>query len=85
VDGHGVAIGRFPLVDRLLVARQLATPLKRAAVSTDQGRAYWLIVAAAARPRADVRAFADWLRAQIAQDQGAAVAPTSERRRARSP
>lgn len=67
VAGQGVAIGRFPLVDRLLAARQLVLPLERAAVTTDQGRAYWLIVAAAARKRPEVRAFADWLRAEVAR------------------
>jgi LysR family glycine cleavage system transcriptional activator len=72
IAGHGVALGRFPLVDRLLAARQLVLPLRGRAQATLSDRAYWLILAAGAARRAEVAAFAQWVRQQAESDAAAA-------------
>ncbi|MDQ6684000.1 MAG: LysR substrate-binding domain-containing protein [Pseudomonadota bacterium] len=73
VAGQGVALGRLPLIDRLLASRQLVLPFADAVVSP---RAYSLIVGASARSRPEVAAFAAWLEAT-------ARAPDSTRRAGR--
>jgi DNA-binding transcriptional LysR family regulator len=63
VDGHGVALGRVPLVLPLLKdGRLVAQPKRRRAVPD---YSYWLIQAEAS-PRAEVAVFRDWLAAQLA-------------------
>lgn len=59
VSGQGVALGRRPLVDRLLRGRQLVAPFKDAPVSS---RAYYVIVEPGARARPAVVALERWLR-----------------------
>lgn len=63
VAGHGVALGRRPLVDALLKKRQLVVPFGEA---TDTARAYFLLLAPGAAQRPDALALAAWLRAQAA-------------------
>jgi LysR family glycine cleavage system transcriptional activator len=57
--GHGVALGRSPLVKDLLAAGDLVAPFKSQA---DPARAYFAIVAKTAEGRPEVAAFVAWLR-----------------------
>ncbi len=61
--GHGVTLGRRPLIDALLKKRQLAVPFGEA---TDTARAYFLLLSPAAANRPDAQALATWLRGQAA-------------------
>jgi DNA-binding transcriptional LysR family regulator len=63
--GQGVALGRRPLIDDLLRTRKLVAPFKADPVASE--RAYFLIVAPAARIRPAVRALEQWLVEQAAQ------------------
>jgi LysR family transcriptional regulator, glycine cleavage system transcriptional activator len=58
IDGHGVALGRHPLVRQLLRERKLVAPFKKKVASS---RAYYVVESPAAKAKAQVRAFADWL------------------------
>src|SRR5688572_7344689 len=58
VDGHGVALGRNPLLSRLLRERKLVAPFKRKVASS---RAYYVVESPAAKNKPQVREFADWL------------------------
>lgn len=60
--GQGVALGRRPLIDRLLRSRKLIAPFKGDAVASE--RAYFLVLTPAARSRPAVRALEEWLLAQ---------------------
>jgi DNA-binding transcriptional LysR family regulator len=57
--GHGVALGRIPLLKDALAAGELVAPFKRTA---DPARAYYAIVSANARGRPEVEAFVAWLK-----------------------
>jgi LysR family transcriptional regulator, glycine cleavage system transcriptional activator len=57
--GHGVALGRSPLVKDLLSAGELVAPFKS---SADPARAYFAIVAKSAAGRPEVSAFVEWLK-----------------------
>jgi len=65
VAGHGVALGRTPLVRDLLAARELVAPFKS---SADPARAYFAIVSKRAAGRPEVAAFVDWLREAAAKE-----------------
>jgi LysR family glycine cleavage system transcriptional activator len=58
VDGNGVALGRNPLVRRLLRERRLVAPFESKVASS---RAYYVIESSAAKTKPQVRQFADWL------------------------
>ena len=58
VDGHGVALGRIPLLSRLLRDGKLVAPFKNKVASS---RAYYVLESPAAKRKPQVRAFADWL------------------------
>jgi LysR family glycine cleavage system transcriptional activator len=58
VDGHGVALGRIPLLSRLLRERKLVAPFKKKVASS---RAYYVVESPAAKSKPQVREFADWL------------------------
>lgn len=63
VNGQGVALGRSPLIDGMLSNESLVAPLNPAQFkSPPHDRAYWLVVAAAAKERAPVRTFVAWLK-----------------------
>ena len=64
VAGHGVALGRRPLIDALIANGQLVVPFGQA---TESARAYLVIVEPAARHRPAVLALEAWLIAQAAQ------------------
>lgn len=66
--GQGVALGRRPLIDSLLRNRKLIAPFKGDAIASE--RAYFLVVAPAARSRPAVRALEAWLLAQAGSAGG---------------
>ena len=59
--GHGVALGRSPLIDALLHQRKLVAPFRQTIASP---RSYYLIQSAAATRKPEVQAFIAWLRAE---------------------
>ena len=61
VAGQGVALGRVPLIERLLKARKLVAPFADAVVSP---KGYCMLVAAGAVRRPEVAAFTAWLAAE---------------------
>jgi len=58
IDGEGVALGRTPLLRRILRARQLVAPFDSRSASSRQ---YFVAITPAAAKRPDARQFADWL------------------------
>lgn len=65
VAGHGVALGRTPLVRDLLASKELVAPFKS---SADPARAYFAIVSKRAAGRPEVAAFVDWLKEAAAKE-----------------
>ena len=63
VAGHGVALGRSPLVKDLIDARELIAPFKSEA---DPARAYFVIVAKHSAQRPEVVEFVSWLKREAA-------------------
>jgi DNA-binding transcriptional LysR family regulator len=61
LDGHGVALGRVPLLRRLLRERKLVAPFKNKVASS---RAYYVVESPTAKLKPQVREFADWLVAE---------------------
>jgi DNA-binding transcriptional LysR family regulator len=59
IAGHGVALGRSPLVKDLIASGELAVPFKS---SADPARAYYAIVSRAAEGRREVAEFVSWLK-----------------------
>jgi LysR family glycine cleavage system transcriptional activator len=59
VAGHGVALGRSPLVKDLLASKELVAPFKS---SADPARAYFAITARNAAGRPEAAAFLEWLK-----------------------
>ncbi|HYR33004.1 MAG TPA: transcriptional regulator GcvA [Burkholderiales bacterium] len=64
VAGHGVALGRSPLVKDLLATRELVAPFK---TSADPARAYFAITSTAAAGRPEVKGFVEWLKEEAAK------------------
>ncbi|HEX7249783.1 MAG TPA: transcriptional regulator GcvA [Burkholderiales bacterium] len=64
VAGHGVALGRSPLVKDLIASGELVAPFKSTA---DPARAYFAIVSKSAGSRPEAADFVDWLRAEAAK------------------
>jgi len=64
VAGHGVALGRSPLVKDLIADGELVAPFKSQA---DPARAYFAIVAKNAAARPEVAAFVEWLKTEAAR------------------
>lgn len=61
IAGHGVALGRTPLLTDALAAGELVAPFKR---STDPARAYFAVVSPNAAARPEVADFVAWLKAE---------------------
>ena len=59
VAGHGVALGRTPLLKDALASGELVAPFKRTA---DPARAYYAVVSPNARSRPEVADFIAWLK-----------------------
>jgi len=68
VAGHGVALGRSPLVKDLIDARELVAPFKSMA---DPARAYFVIVRKSVVQRPEVVEFVRWLKTEAARDEAA--------------
>jgi LysR family transcriptional regulator, glycine cleavage system transcriptional activator len=66
VAGHGVALGRSPLVKDLIANGALAAPFKSKA---DPARAYFVIVSKNAAGRREVSEFVRWLQAEAAREE----------------
>ena len=64
VAGHGVALGRTPLVKDLIADGQLVAPFKSQA---DPARAYFAILSRSAENRPEVGEFVAWLREEAAK------------------
>jgi LysR family transcriptional regulator, glycine cleavage system transcriptional activator len=58
IDGHGVALGRNPLLSRILREGRLVAPFKNKVASS---RAYYVVESPAAKRKTQVREFANWL------------------------
>jgi DNA-binding transcriptional LysR family regulator len=65
VSGQGVALGRLPLLRRMLRERQLVTPFKKSVVSS---RGYYLVRSRRTAGKQDVAAFEAWLLEEIRKD-----------------
>jgi len=64
VAGHGVALGRTPLVKSLLESGELVAPFKSQA---DPARAYFAVVSKSASTRPEVIAFVEWLKSEASR------------------
>jgi LysR family transcriptional regulator, glycine cleavage system transcriptional activator len=64
VAGHGVALGRSPLVTDLLASGELVAPFRSTA---DPARAYYAILAPGAASRAEAASFLAWLKEEAAK------------------
>ena len=62
--GHGVALGRSPLVKDLIRSGELVAPIKS---SADPARAYFAIMSPNAAGRPEVSAFVEWLKGEAAK------------------
>lgn len=62
--GQGVALARLPLVAEALHAGELVEPFDPARSRAPSEYAYWLIAAPAARQRAEVAQFCEWVQQQ---------------------
>ena len=61
VNGQGVALGRLPLLNSLLVQRKLVAPFKKSVASP---RSYYVFRSDASRAKAEVNQFLAWLQAE---------------------
>jgi LysR family transcriptional regulator, glycine cleavage system transcriptional activator len=64
IAGHGVALGRSPLVKDLIASGDLVAPFKSIA---DPARAYYAIVSKSAEGRKEVAEFVSWLKQEAAK------------------
>jgi LysR family glycine cleavage system transcriptional activator len=80
LDGQGVALGRSPLVDRLLEQRQLVAPFPD---TYGTSRAYFIVRSAASAKRPEAQAVVDWLVAAAAESNTAVRTVASKPRRGR--
>ena len=64
IAGHGVALGRTPLVRDLIASGELVAPFKS---SADPARAYFALVSRAAESRPEVADFVSWLTRESAR------------------
>jgi DNA-binding transcriptional LysR family regulator len=69
VAGHGVALGRSPLVKDLIDSRDLVAPFKSKA---DPARAYFVIVGKPSAQRPEVMQFVEWLKSEARRDEAPA-------------
>lgn len=83
-DGQGVALGRVPLIDRLLAERRLVAPLRGKYTTA---RAYYVVRAVNAPIRPETHAFVEWLVEEakadhdVTTDAAAPRAPAARSRR----
>jgi DNA-binding transcriptional LysR family regulator len=78
IAGHGVGLGRTPLVSEALASGELVAPFKGVAQSA---RAYFAKVARNAAARPEVADFVAWLKGEAKKDSSpASSAPTKAKR-----
>jgi len=65
IAGHGVALGRSPLVRKALASGELVAPFKR---SADPSRAYYAIISSHAGARSEVADFVAWLKEEAGKE-----------------
>jgi len=70
IAGHGVALGRIPLLKDALAAGELVAPFERTA---DPARAYYAVVSPNSQGRPEVAEFVEWLRREAADAEPAAA------------
>jgi LysR family glycine cleavage system transcriptional activator len=71
LDGHGIGLGRSPLVDRWLKEGRLVPPFGRRFVSSPgKSRAYFILVSSAAKGRAEVERFSGWMQQEARSAAG---------------
>jgi LysR family transcriptional regulator, glycine cleavage system transcriptional activator len=68
IAGHGVALGRSPLVREAMAAGELVAPFS---LSADPARAYFAVVTKNAARRKEVIDFVAWLKEEAAKDEAA--------------
>ncbi len=78
IAGHGVALGRSPLVRDALRVGKLVAPF---GATWKSSRAYYLLVAPGAADRPEVRRFSAWIQREAAASEAAARAPRAGARR----
>jgi DNA-binding transcriptional LysR family regulator len=66
VNGQGVALGRLPLLQRLLRQKQLVTPFRNSVVSS---RGYYLLRSRRAAGKSEVAGFENWLLEEARKDR----------------
>jgi DNA-binding transcriptional LysR family regulator len=66
VAGQGVALGRQPLVRRLLREKKLVAPFKQDVASS---RAYFLVESTTSHSKPQVQAFATWITSETAKEK----------------
>jgi LysR family glycine cleavage system transcriptional activator len=76
VSGQGIALGRLPLLRRMLRERQLVTPFSRSVVSS---RGYYLVRSRRAAAKQDVAEFEAWLLEETKQEAKKGTAATAWR------
>jgi DNA-binding transcriptional LysR family regulator len=65
VAGHGVALGRSPLVGKMIASGELVAPFKR---SADPARAYYAVVSRSSSGRPEVADFVGWLKEEARKE-----------------
>ena len=68
IAGHGVALGRSPLVREAIASGTLVAPFPR---TSESSRAYFVLASTNAAGRAEVEDFVKWLRAEAAREETA--------------
>jgi len=76
IDGQGVALGREPLIDRLLRQRKLVAPFRDRYTTP---RAYYIVRSTHAAVRPEAQAFSDWLQEEARADAAEAGTATPAR------
>jgi DNA-binding transcriptional LysR family regulator len=76
--GHGVALGRTPLVSEALASGDLVAPFQGVAQTA---RAYFAKVARNAAPRPEVSEFVAWLKSEAARESRAPKAAAKKIKR----
>jgi DNA-binding transcriptional LysR family regulator len=75
--GQGVALGRLPLVRRMLRDKHLAAPFRQSVASS---RAYFVVRSTRTGAKPEVNAFAEWLLEETGRDATPAPAPAKAAR-----
>ena len=65
IAGHGVAIGRSPLVRKMITSGELVAPFKR---TTDPARGYYAVVSKNSAGRPQVTDFVNWLKEEAKKE-----------------